>query len=65
MTEYNNSGIDRTCGYSEVCKIQLPAETSTAWFSKAWPDRPFPVIQQIISLLSTVFSAQLYKHQLQ
>lgn len=39
MTDYNNSGIDRKCCYCKICKIQLPAETSTAWFLKAWPER--------------------------
>lgn len=33
MTDYNNSVIDRKCCYCKICKIQLPAETSTAWFS--------------------------------
>lgn len=58
MTDYNSSGIDRKCCYCKICKIWLPAETNMAWFSKAWPERLFPVIQQNLFLLSTVVWAQ-------
>lgn len=65
MTEYNSSGIDRKCCYCKICKIWFPAETNTARLSKAWPERLFPVIQQNLSLLSTVLWAQqLYKPRL-